>query len=204
MNAAATSDPAPTSTSASASAPAAPAAGAAASEPEASVAPLAAPAALSAPAAAGSPATAPARSDDTLLYPKNSPERPDSAASADDSRGGTWPLALALLLAAAGAWLLLRRRGLPLSRLARSERKIVIEETRSLGGRQHLVLVGCANRRLLIGVSTGQIQLLAEIGESAGSDPDHPDSGPADGFGGDLASASASGPVRVAPPAASR
>lgn len=190
MNAAAASDPVPTSAPASA-----PAAGDAASEPEASVAPL---------AAAGSPATAPARSDDTLLYPKNSPERPDSAASADDSRGGTWPLALALLLAAAGAWLLLRRRGLPLSRLARSERKIVIEETRSLGGRQHLVLVGCANRRLLIGVSTGQIQLLADLGESAGSDPDHPDSGPADGFGGDLASASASGPVRVAPPAASR
>ncbi|MFH1499687.1 MAG: flagellar biosynthetic protein FliO, partial [Verrucomicrobiota bacterium] len=75
-----------------------------------------------------------------------------------------------LLLAAGGGWLLLKRRGAPLRRLATGRRLIDIEETRSVGGRQYLVVARCEGRRLLLGVTAGRIQLLSPLDDAVDAD----------------------------------
>ena len=45
----------------------------------------------------------------------------------------------------------------------RTDRNCVIEEIRSLGIRQYLVVAGYEDRKFLIGVTPGQIQLLARL-----------------------------------------
>lgn len=104
------------------------------------------------------------RSAETVIYPQGSADRPSaSPIDRDDSGGSKLFLAGAFLLALGGGWLLLRRRGLPLSRVVRSERLIVVEETKSLGNRQYLVVAGCEGRRFLLGVTPGRIQLLTPL-----------------------------------------
>ena len=117
--------------------------------------------------AAEAPSSADGRSADTVIYPKDSPERPASAGARDERGGSSWMLAGAFLLTLGGAWLLLRRRGLtlPSIRAARPERLIVIEETKSLGNRQYLIVAGCGGRRFLLGVTPGRIQRLAALDE---------------------------------------
>ena len=104
------------------------------------------------------------RSDDTVIYPQGSVDRPASV-STDSEQGGGSKLVLvgAFLLALGGAWLLLRRRGLPLKRITGHERLINVEETKSLGNRQYLVVAGCEGRRFLLGVTPGRIQLLSPL-----------------------------------------
>lgn len=113
-----------------------------------------------------------ARSDDTVLYPKGSKDRPESA-TAEEGRGGSSMLLVgAFLLAMAGGWLVLRRRGVPLSKVlgSKSNRLIQVEETKSLGNRQYLVVAGCEGRRFLLGVTQGNIQLLAPLDDTDDAD----------------------------------
>jgi flagellar protein FliO/FliZ len=42
-------------------------------------------------------------------------------------------------------------------------RAIVVEETRSLGNRQYLVIAACDGRRFLLGVTPGRIELVASL-----------------------------------------
>jgi flagellar protein FliO/FliZ len=72
-------------------------------------------------------------------------------------------LAGAFLLALGGGWLVLRRRGLPLAKTLRTGRLLAIEETKSLGNRQYLVVAACEGRRFLLGVTPGQIQMLSPL-----------------------------------------
>jgi flagellar protein FliO/FliZ len=107
-----------------------------------------------------------ARSADTLLYPKNDPESAAHSASADGS-GRSFLLVGAFLLALGGGWLVLRRRGLPLSRVVGAKRSLLrVEETKSLGNRQYLVVAGCEGRRFLLGVTPGRIQLLSPLDDA--------------------------------------
>lgn len=115
--------------------------------------------------AAGNESAASARSDDTVLYPKDSAERPASSSPAKGGRSGSWMLAGAFLLALGGGWMLIRRRGLPLARAVRNQRLIVVEETKSLGNRQYLVVAACEGRRFLLGVTPGRIQMLSSLDE---------------------------------------
>ncbi len=111
--------------------------------------------------------TSDARSAETVIYPHRSADRPNtSPVDRDDSGGSKLFLAGAFLLALGGGWLLLRRRGLPLSRVVRNERMIVVEETKSLGNRQYLVVAGCEGRRFLLGVTPGRIQLITPLEDS--------------------------------------
>jgi len=66
-----------------------------------------------------------------------------------------------LLLAAAGAFVLLRGRTLPLAN--RAPRRLVIDETKSLGSRQYLVVASYEGRKLLLGVCPGRIDLLTPL-----------------------------------------
>jgi flagellar protein FliO/FliZ len=67
----------------------------------------------------------------------------------------------ALLLACAGGWLLLRGRKISLP--GRTARKLAIDETRSLGSRQYLVVASYEGRKLLLGVCPGRIDLLTPL-----------------------------------------
>ena len=107
---------------------------------------------------------APLRSDATVIYPKASSDHSSSDIEAARHGGGSsMMLGGALLLAMGGGWLLLKRRGMLPARAIRAERKIVIEETRSLGNRQYLVVAGYEGRKFLLGVTTGQIQMLSRL-----------------------------------------
>jgi flagellar protein FliO/FliZ len=73
----------------------------------------------------------------------------------------------ALLLACAGGWLLLRGRKISLP--GRAARKLAIDETRSLGSRQYLVVASYEGKKMLLGVCPGRIDLLTSLEGSATS-----------------------------------
>ncbi|MBL9205570.1 MAG: flagellar biosynthetic protein FliO [Opitutaceae bacterium] len=102
-----------------------------------------------------------------MIYPQGSLERPVQTEEKEKGSGQSWTLLVAaLLLAGTGIWIVLKRRGPGGLLPTRAERKIVIEESRSLGNRQYLVVAGYEDRKFLIGVTQGQIQLLARLDES--------------------------------------
>lgn len=70
-------------------------------------------------------------------------------------------LVIALALAAAGAWLFWRNRRAP--GIRREGRLLAIDETRSLGNRQYLVVASYENKKFLLGVCPGRIDLLAPL-----------------------------------------
>jgi flagellar protein FliO/FliZ len=81
----------------------------------------------------------------------------------EDGRG--YILVVAIILAGAGAWVMLqRRKGAPI--LNREARKLQIEETRPLGNRQYLVVASYEDRKFLLGVTAGQIQLLSDLNKT--------------------------------------
>lgn len=74
-------------------------------------------------------------------------------------------LILGLALAGVGGWLVLRnRRGTP---VGRDQRSLAVDETRSLGNRQYLVVASYEGRKFLIGVCPGRIDMLAPLDGSA-------------------------------------
>jgi flagellar protein FliO/FliZ len=85
---------------------------------------------------------------------------PASPASGDPGMG-TVTVVGTMLLAGAGGWLLLRGRKLPFP--GRVARKLAIDETRSLGSRQYLVIASYEGRKMLLGVCPGRIDLLTAL-----------------------------------------
>lgn len=126
-------------------------------------------------AAAEVPASEADRAGDTVIFPQGAEERGGAVPARGERGGGGWLLTGALLLAAGGAWILLRRRGILPARVpGAAGRKIVIEESRSLGGRQYLVVAGYEEKKFLLGVSQGRIQMLGRLdvdGTGDGEDP---------------------------------
>jgi len=107
---------------------------------------------------------------ETVLYPQGSATTPIAvpAPRADSGYGSSLLLVVALLLAAGGVWLLLRRRAGPGFLAGRAAHKLQIEETRSLGNRQYLVVAVYEDKKLLLGVTPGQIQLLTPLSAGEG------------------------------------
>ncbi len=83
---------------------------------------------------------------------------------------GAITLVAVLVLAGAGAWLLWRGRGKSLPNFGRGVKQLAIEETRSLGARQYLVVASYQDRKFLLGVCPGRIDLLAPL-EPPGAAP---------------------------------
>jgi flagellar protein FliO/FliZ len=106
------------------------------------------------------------RSPDTVIFPQNRVERPEGVGPRPSaSHSWAW-LGGALLLAGGGVALILKRRGSVTPPGAKG-RRLAIEETRSLGNRQYLVVAGYDRKRFLLGVTQGQIQLLAPLDDAA-------------------------------------
>ncbi len=110
------------------------------------------------------PDAAPARAPETVIYPQGGSSSAEDGTPVGPGGSRSWSLLVAALaLAGAGAWFLVRRRTAGPLGLAKGERKISIEETRSLGNRQYLVVADYEGSKFLIGVTPGQIQMLAPL-----------------------------------------
>jgi flagellar protein FliO/FliZ len=124
---------------------------------------------LSVPLAAQTGANAPG----LVVYPAASSAAP-AAFVKEGPAGGVSPLFAVFIAACAGAgiWLWWRgRRGMP-ALSGRAERRLVVSETRSLGNRQFLVVAAYDDRRYLLGVCPGRIEMLAPL--DPGSPPNLP------------------------------
>ena len=74
---------------------------------------------------------------------------------------GTVTLLVGLALAGVGTWLVWRARsGSP---VGRDMRQLAIHETRSLGNRQYLVIASYEEKKFMLGVCPGRIDLLAPL-----------------------------------------
>ena len=102
--------------------------------------------------------------DDTTVFTPGASkaEPPVKSASASLS---SMSLFFGVLLAGAGGWMVWRnRRGTP---VGRDVRALAIDETRSLGNRQYLVVASYEGKKFLIGVCPGRIDLLSPLDGSA-------------------------------------
>jgi flagellar protein FliO/FliZ len=109
------------------------------------------------------PALAKPAAPDQIIYPRNSQDRPPAAPAVKSSSVGNMLILLvALALTAAGVWVLIQRRQAgPLA--ARGQRRLQIEETRPLGGRQYLVVANYDGKKYLLGITPGRINLLTPL-----------------------------------------
>jgi flagellar protein FliO/FliZ len=97
-----------------------------------------------------------------VIYPRNAENKAESPAGAGHSSGyGSGILVVALLLAAAGGWLFWRGRATPAGTV--NVRKLAIAETKSLGNRQYLVVAAYEDKKFLLSVCPGKIELLTSL-----------------------------------------
>lgn len=97
---------------------------------------------------------------DDVVYPRTSTTARAEPA-AERGSGYTAVLVVGLLMAGAGGWLFWRGRTAPGGVAAL--RKLAIAETKSLGNRQYLVIATYENKKFLLGVCPGRIDLLTPL-----------------------------------------
>jgi len=102
-----------------------------------------------------------AADDNKIIFPSGSEKSGmPSAISSSGSFNFITILAL-LIIAAVGAWMFIRNRGNPGA--GRDLRALSIDETRSLGNKQFLVVASYEDKKFLLGVCPGRIDLLAPL-----------------------------------------
>ncbi len=94
-----------------------------------------------------------------VIYPRAAGARAET--SADRGTSYTAVLVAGLLMAGVGGWLFWRGRTAPGGVAAL--RKLAIAETKSLGNRQYLVVATYDDRKFLLGVCPGRIDLLTPL-----------------------------------------
>ncbi len=100
-----------------------------------------------------------AADDATVFVPKSS--RAETPAKTEGPTLNSISLLVGVALAGVGGWLVLRNRRHPAA--GRDQRALAVDETRSLGNRQYLVVASYAGRKFLIGVCPGRIDMLAPL-----------------------------------------
>jgi flagellar protein FliO/FliZ len=98
--------------------------------------------------------------DAAIIYP-HTPENKTESSSAHGPAYGSGVLLVALLLAGAGGWLFWRGRAAPAGTVG--TRKLAIAETKSLGNRQYLVVAAYEDKKFLLSVCPGKIELLTSL-----------------------------------------
>jgi flagellar protein FliO/FliZ len=101
-----------------------------------------------------------AADDETVISPRSVARTETPAASAAGSFNSL-SLLLGAALAGVGGWMVWRnRRG---QSVGRELRALSVDETRSLGNRQYLVVASYEGRKFLLGVCPGRIDMLSPL-----------------------------------------
>jgi flagellar protein FliO/FliZ len=104
-----------------------------------------------------------AADDNTVITPGAS--RAEPPAKGANASLSSMSLVFGVILAGAGGWMVWRnRRGVP---VGRDLRALAIDETRSLGNRQYLVVASYEGKKFLIGVCPGRIDMLSPLDGSS-------------------------------------
>ena len=111
-------------------------------------------------------ATAFAADDNKIIFPGGTSGASAPAAPAGGGLGNI-ALVIGIALAAVGGWLVWRGRMSPPA--GRDGRSLAIAETRSLGNRQYLVVASYEDKKFLLSVCPGRIELLAPLSGAAES-----------------------------------
>ena len=130
---------------------------------------LALAAALVLPAGAADSTPASLTGDD-VVYPRNSPEA-HKLHSADNSFP-MWGLLGVVAVLAGGGFYLLKRGQLGLRAGTPVLQRLAIEETRSFGNKQFLAVAAYGDRKLLLSVCPGRIDLLCRLDEPSATAPE--------------------------------
>ena len=109
-----------------------------------------------------------AAEDSRVIYPGHNGAAGTSASAPASGLGALTTVGLIVVAGAAG-WMLWRGRKLPFA--GRDVRKLAIDETRSLGSRQYLVVASYEGKKLLLGVCPGRIDLLTTLDSASPRDP---------------------------------
>lgn len=112
-----------------------------------------------------------AADDNKILFPGGNPASDPVAAPAGGGLGNV-TLVVGLALAAVGGWFVWRGR--LATPAGRDARLLAISETRSLGNRQFLVIASYQDKKFLLGVCPGRIDLLAPLHDSSAPLPEKP------------------------------
>lgn len=102
--------------------------------------------------------------DNRIIFPSGTTK---AAAPAVGSGGlaNTLTLIVALILAGVGGWIVWRNR--QTRGVMAGSHLLSIDETRSLGNRQYLVVASYQNKKFLLGVCQGRIDMLAPLNDDA-------------------------------------
>ncbi len=102
-----------------------------------------------------------AADDNQVIFPGGTTPSAPGPSAASGGTFNTVTLFLAVLLAAAGAWVYWRNRNQPGT--TRGSNALKVEETKALGNRQYLVVASYEGKRFLLGVCPGRIDLLSPL-----------------------------------------
>jgi flagellar protein FliO/FliZ len=110
-----------------------------------------------------------AADENAVIFPATGTPSVNAPATTTGGTLHSMSLFLGLALAGAGGWMVWRnRRGQP---VGRDMRALAINETRSLGNRQFLVVASYEGKKFLLGVCPGRIDLLSSLNGDSGSAP---------------------------------
>lgn len=101
-----------------------------------------------------------AADDEKVIFPGGS-KRAEAPAPTAGSVANSVTLILGVALAGVGGWFVWRNRQRTVN--AQNLRALAIDETKSLGNRQYLVVASYEGKRFLLGVCPGRIDLLTPL-----------------------------------------
>ena len=104
--------------------------------------------------------------ENQVIVPQHAGSKATAPADSSSMPGPLTAMAV-LVLAGAGGWLIWRGRAGGVGSFSRASRQLNVEETRSLGGRQYLVIASYQDKKFLLGVCPGRVDLLASLHDGA-------------------------------------
>jgi len=107
--------------------------------------------------------------DESVIYPRNAPAAGTSTPRSDDGFP-IWGMLTVMAVLAGGGFYLLKRGGLGSRSAGAGGQRLAIEETRPLGNKQFLAVATYGERKLLLAVCAGRIDLLCRLDETGPRD----------------------------------